>query len=295
MSAFKNSNLSKKKLILSYAVKDRHWVGNGFFVHGLLRPSEEINKLISPFILMDYASPKVFSQTKERRGVGEHPHRGFETVTLAYQGEIEHRDSAGGGGVIKSGDVQWMTAGSGIVHDEFHSNNFSIEGGTFEMVQIWVNLPKRDKMTKPKYQTIEKSTIPKVKLGESSELRVIAGDFEGSRGPASTFTPINLYDLASDSKDQISLSLKDGSNTILLIMNGEVVFDKKSYSEQNLLIFDQSGDQLELEVSKNFKGLILNGDPINEPVVAHGPFVMNTREEIVEAINDFQNGLMGKL
>ena len=284
-----------KKIKISYEVKQRHWVGDGFYVHGLLRPSDELNKHISPFILMDYASPKEFTKTNDRRGVGEHPHRGFETVTLAYQGEVEHRDSSGGGGVINAGGVQWMTAGKGVVHDEFHSKKFSSEGGVFEMVQLWINLPKKDKMTSPKYQGIENKSIPKVSLAVGTELRLIAGEFEGVKGPASTFTRINMYDIKSTDGAEISLKLNNGTNTIILVMSGEIEIQEKIFKEQNVLVFEQEGEEVNFKVSKNFKGLVLNGEPINEPVVAHGPFVMNSREEISEAISDFQNGLMGKL
>ena len=284
-----------KKLKISYEVKQRHWVGDGFYVHGLLRPSEELNAHISPFILMDYASPKEFTKSTERRGVGEHPHRGFETVTFAYQGEVEHRDSSGGGGVICAGGVQWMTAGKGVVHDEFHSEKFTSQGGIFEMVQLWINLPKKDKMTSPKYQGIDNKDIPKVSIGVGTELRVIAGEFRGILGPASTFTKINMYDINSSNGEEITLKLNDGTNTIILIMSGEILFLDKTFKEQNVLVFEQEGEEINFKVSKNFKGLVLNGEPINEPVVAHGPFVMNTREEISEAIRDFQNGKMGQL
>jgi redox-sensitive bicupin YhaK (pirin superfamily) len=284
-----------KKVKFSYTVDQKHWVGDGFNVHGLLRPSEELNEYISPFILMDYASPKEFPKTDSPKGVGEHPHRGFETVTFAYQGEVEHRDSAGGGGTIKPGDVQWMTAGSGIVHDEFQSENFSKVGGMFEMVQLWVNLPKKDKMTRPKYQSIQNESIPTLNLKDTSQIRIIAGELDGVKGPASTFTPINIYDVSSKKEENLSLNLKSGSNTILLILRGEAHVDSTKYNESSVLIFDQDGDKLNLKISSNFKGLILNGDPINEPMVAHGPFVMNSRAEISQAIKDYQNGKMGKL
>ena len=291
----KDQKLNRKKVRLSYSVPEKHWVGDGFNVHGLLRPHEEINKYISPFILMDYASPKYFPASKMPKGVGEHPHRGFETVTFAYQGEVEHRDSAGGGGVIRSGDVQWMTAGSGVVHDEFHSREFSAKGGIFEMVQLWVNLPKKDKMTKPKYQGIKSEEIPKVKLGQHSQLRVIAGEFLSAKGPAETFTEINMYDLSSAKEDKVEFNLKENSNTVLLVLNGKIEINQKKYPPQTILIFEREGQQLSFNCSKDFKALLLNGEPINEPIVAHGPFVMNTREEIMEAIMDYQNGKMGQL
>ena len=284
-----------KKIKYTYTSDKKHWVGDGFYVYGLLRPSEELNKFISPFIMLDYASPKEFSITNQRRGVGEHPHRGIETVTFAYQGEVEHRDSSGGGGVIKPGDVQWMTAGKGIVHDEFHSEEFSKKGGVFEMVQLWINLPRKHKMTDPKYQEISSAVIPTISLGNKIKLRVIAGNFEETKGPSSTFTKVNLYDIISKENKSISLKFENGTNTIILIMSGELKVENKNFKDKDILIFEREGSQIELNVSDNFKGLILNGEPINEPVVAHGPFVMNTKEEIYQAFSDYQNGKMGRL
>lgn len=286
---------NNKKIKFSYTVDQKHWVGDGFNVHGLLRPSEEINKYISPFILLDYASPKEFPKTKTLKGVGEHPHRGFETVTFAYQGEVQHRDSSGGGGVINPGDVQWMTAGSGIVHDEFQSEKFSKEGGIFEMVQLWVNLPSKDKMTRPKYQSIKSEEIPTIKLSENSEIRVIAGEYEGTKGPSSTFTPINIFDLKTINEENFNFTLKEDSNTVLLILRGEAQVDGEKAIESSVLVFDHGGDKLSFKASSNFKGLLLNGESIDEPMVAHGPFVMNTKQEIAQALKDYQNGKMGTL
>lgn len=276
-------------------MSQKHWVGDGFHVHGLLRPSPEINQYISPFILMDYASPMDFPKTSRPKGVGEHPHRGFETVTFAYQGEVEHRDSAGGGGIITPGDVQWMTAGKGVVHDEFHSKEFSKVGGTFEMVQLWVNLPQKYKMTKPKYQGIKNNDIPILNIGTRSSMRIIAGSYENITGPAATFSPINIFEVHSDASDSIILKLLKESNTILLILRGKVELEETTYLDQSVLILDPSGEEIHLKTSSDFKALLLNGDPINEPMVAHGPFVMNTKEEIHEAIRDYQNGQMGTL
>ena len=287
--------MKDKKVKFSYKVADRHWVGDGFYVHGLLRPSSELLKYISPFILMDYASPKEFPSTEKRRGVGEHPHRGFETVTLSYQGEVEHRDSSGGGGVITEGGVQWMTAAKGIVHDEFHSTEFSKKGGIFEMVQLWVNLPKAFKMSKAKYQGADKEEIPVEKIGAEGKLRVIAGEFNKAKGPISTFTKINMFDISSVAKDEFKFSFEENTNLILLVMRGEAEVGTKLYDEQSILIFDKEGDELFLKVSADFKGLILNGEPIDEPLVARGPFVMNTDEEISQAIRDYQDGKMGHL
>ena len=295
MTILKKAEKNIKKVKLSYAVDQKHWVGDGFHVYGLLRPTEDLNKYISPFVMMDYASPKEFPKTNERRGVGEHPHRGFETVTFAYQGEVEHRDSSGGGGVIKPGDVQWMTAGRGVVHDEFHSVQFSKEGGVFEMVQLWINLPKKNKMTKPKYQEIKNKDIPRVKLGDKTELRVIAGNYQDIRGPSNTFTDINIYDITSKNSKDINLNYKNNTNTLILIMSGELKIENKPFKENNILIFERNGEDINFNISKNFKGLILNSEPIDEPIVSHGPFVMNTKQEIIEAIADYQNGKMGNL
>ena len=222
-----NKKMKQKDLKFSYSINEKHWVGNGFHVYGLLRPSKELHHHISPFVLMDYAAPKHFDASKEKKRVGAHPHRGFETVTLAYQGEVQHRDSAGGGGTIAEGDVQWMTAGSGVVHEEFHSTEFSKRGGTFEMVQLWVNLPKKDKMTEPKYQGIKKDKIPVIKIANKAKLRVIAGEYNNNKGPSSTFTPINMFDIESKEKEDFSFNFAEDSNTILLIMRGEVYFKEK--------------------------------------------------------------------
>jgi redox-sensitive bicupin YhaK (pirin superfamily) len=284
-----------KKVAHGFKAQDKHWVGNGFFAYPSLRPSKEINHLISPFIFMDYAAPLKFAAARERKGVGEHPHRGFETVTFSYQGEIEHRDSAGGGGIIKPGDVQWMTAGSGVVHDEFHSEEFARTGGMFEMVQLWVNLPSKHKMTAPRYQSIKKEKIPVVDIGSAAKARVIAGSLLNEYGPAKTFSDINIYDLQSEREDELNFSLADGSNTLLLVLRGSVNIAGKDYDQQSMIVFEQDGDTVNFKVSSDFKGLLLNGAPLNEPVVASGPFVMNTREEIRLAMEDFQNGLMGTL
>jgi len=267
-----------KKILVSNNVPNQHWVGNGFYVRGLLRSTEELKKFISPFILLDYASPKRFSSTSVPRGVDVHPHRGFETVTVVYQGEIEHQDSAGGGGVIRPGDVQWMTAGKGIIHKEFHSKEFSKVGGMFEMVQLWINLPQKHKMTNPKYQDIKSDDIPVLEIGKYSMLRLISGEYENENGAASTFTKINLYDLISKSEDEISISLSSGTNSILLILNGEITLSENKHTKNSILIFEKEGETLTFRSSTDFKGLLLNGTPIEETMVAHGPFVMNARE-----------------
>ena len=284
-----------KKIKFSFAAEKKLWVGDGFYVHPLLRPQEGLYQFTSPFILMDYSPPFEFSKTSKRRGVGEHPHRGFETVTFAFKGEVEHRDSSGGGGLIRPGDVQWMTAGEGVVHDEFHSESFSKEGGLFEMVQLWVNLPKKHKMTKPKYQSISDNIIPKLVFNGKTQLRVIAGKLLSTEGPASTFSTINIYDITCSSEDTIELSLDDGSNTIILVRDGEIMLEGNVFEKNTLVIFEQAGQKLKFKATKNFKGLLLNGMPINEPIFSYGPFVMNTEEEIEKALSDYEKGKMGNL
>jgi len=288
-----NAIKTHKKLKFASTSGPKNWVGDGFNVHTMFRPDPALDPYISPFLLMDYGPPKEFSPTNQRRGVGSHPHRGFETVTFAYQGEVEHKDSTGGGGVIQAGDVQWMTAGGGVVHSEFHSDHFSASGGVMEMVQLWVNLPKKDKMTAPKYQAVTAKQIPTVQVGDGLSLRVIAGAYGETAGPCSTFTPINVYDLTSEKKTEVSLGFTSGSNTLVLVLRGELEFEGTSYPQQSLLIFEQEGEEVRFTADDQFKGLVLNGDPINEPVYAHGPFVMNTKQEIIEAIDDFQAGKMG--
>lgn len=296
MESFEQRGQRSRKS-LRYALKEeqRHWVGDGFFVHGLIRPTENLSQLLSPFVLMDYVAPIRFEPSKIPRGVGEHPHKGFETVTIAYQGEVSHRDSSGGGGTIRKGDVQWMTAGRGIVHEEFHSTEFSRQGGIFEMVQLWVNLPKKDKLVNPGYQGLVSETIPDVDISDDVTLRVIAGDYDGVSGPASTYSPINIFDIKTRNESRFTLNLKEGSSTALLIRRGKVTLDQRYFSDAELLVFDQKGQMIELLLSDDFEGLVLNGEPLNEPVIAHGPFVMNTKEEIIQAMNEYRNGDMGRL
>lgn len=289
------NNPNIKRIKFSHRNREKHWVGDGFHVYGLLRPDVDLYQYTSPFILLDYAEPKRFPATKKKRGVGEHPHRGFETVTFALQGEITHRDSSGSGGIIIKGDIQWMTAGSGLVHEEYHSDNFSENGGVFEMVQLWVNLPQKNKMSPPKYQAIKDNDIPVINLGEGSKLRVIAGNYNNITGPAKTFTPINIYDVSSVGKDNLSFNLKDGTNTIIFILRGNLKVEDRLYEQQSVLIFERQGENINFESSKNFKAFILSGEPIDEPVYFHGPFVMNTKQEIIEAIDDYQKGKMGSL
>ena len=290
----KEGNMSQKKIKFVQTPQEQHWVGDGFFVHTLFHPVGDMYKHTTPFILMAYAPPKNFPQTSAKRGVGEHPHRGFETVTFAFKGEIEHRDSSGGGGVIGTGDLQWMTAAAGVVHDEFHSRDFAKVGGDFEMVQLWVNLPAKDKMTKPKYQGRKDSEFPRVPL-DGGELKVYAGEFKGESGPCETFTPINMYNVNTTSVCDVPLKFDEGSNTLILVMEGTINYEGKSFEEKSLLVFEREGEEIPLKVEANSRLLVLNGEPIDEPIYAHGPFVMNNKQEIIEAIEDFQAGKMGRL
>jgi len=281
-----------KRVIRVFKEINRHWVGDGFYVYGLLRPDNEINKAISPFILLDYAAPMYFEPSQIPKGVGRHPHRGFETVTFAYQGEVEHKDSSGAIGTIKTGDIQWMTAGRGVIHEEFHSRDFSKIGGQFEMVQLWVNLPKNIKMIKPSYQAIIKESIPIIKIQNNVTMRVIAGKYNNIKGPANTHTEINIYDIYSEQKENINIKLSDDSNTIVLIMRGRLSIKGIDYHEKSIVVLERENNLLSFHTSNNFKALILNGKPIEEPLVAHGPFVMNNEQEILTAIEDYQNGSM---
>lgn len=284
-----------KKILKRRALKDKHWVGDGFHVSTMIQPSPELYPLTSPFVLLDYAEPKYFEPRPHPYGIGEHPHRGFETVTFAYQGEVSHRDSGGGGGTIKQGDVQWMTAGSGVVHEEFFSEEFTYQGGTMEMVQLWVNLPQKDKMTKPQYQDAKDESFPRVQVGEFGIGRLIAGEFQGQKGPCTTFSPMTVFDLKIKEDSKVTFDLKDQTNTLLLILRGSGTIAAEQVQEKELLILTQDGTLIEIQSKDEMKVLVLNGQPIDEPIAAHGPFVMNTKEEIMQAIDDFNSGKMGRL
>jgi hypothetical protein len=271
-----------------------HWVGDGFPVRSLFSYHEGND--FDPFLLLDYAGPYVFAPARTSRGVGEHPHRGFETVTLAYQGELEHRDSSGSRGSIGPGDVQWMTAGSGVVHEEFHSERFARDGGALELIRLWVNLPVKEKMSPPRYQSILDSQIPRAMLSDGSGVvRAIVGEFRGVRGPAATFTPINVWDIQWSAKGEADLSFPQGHTVVLIVQAGAVHVSGHPLKAGELALFDRSGDTCLLQAESAARVLVLSGQPLNEPVVGHGPFVMNTREQIHQAIHDFQTGRMGRL
>lgn len=275
---------------------ERHWVGNGFPVRSLVS-YPKLGALISPFLLFDYAGPVEFPPTDKRLGVGEHPHRGFETVTIVYSGEVEHRDSSGGGGKIGPGDVQWMTAASGIVHDEFHGRDFAQQGGLFEMVQLWINLPAKNKMSPAHYQNILDSQIPVVQLPEDQgSARIIAGELDGLVGPAKTYTPMHIWDLRLANEQSIHLPVPEGYNTLLAVLKGSVQIDGvETVGAAEIAIFEQTGDHICIDHAKNATVLLLCGEPIVEPIVGSGPFVMNTQAEINQAKADYTSGKMGHL
>lgn len=273
-----------------------HWVGDGFPVRTLFS-HQSLGPAISPFLMLDYAAPHEFPPADQPRGVAEHPHRGFETVTIVYQGALEHRDSAGNHGKLAPGDVQWMTAASGVVHEEFHSREFTRNGGTLEMAQLWVNLPARHKMDPPRYQEIPARDIPVVPLEhEAGTARLIAGAFQSAVGTAQTFTPMLIADLHCSAARRTELPLPDGYNTVLLVRRGAVrLNDTQQAAALDLAVLDADGDRIAVECTQDADVLLLAGEPIGEPVVAHGPFVMNTREEIQQAVLDYQTGRMGAL
>jgi len=275
---------------------DRHWVGDGFPVRTLFA-YPNLGPVLSPFLLLDYAGPAEFSPTAERRGVGEHPHRGFETVTIVYEGEVEHRDSSGGGGRIGPGDVQWMTAAAGVVHEEFHGREFARRGGRFEMVQLWVNLPAAKKLSPPGYQALLDGEIPAIPLPQAQgTVRVIAGEFAGARGPAHTFTPIEVWDLRLTSGGTTQLPVPDGHTTALVVLRGSVrVNGSEALEAAEVGLFDRAGRSISVATASDTSALLLCGEPIDEPIVGQGPFVMNTREEIRQAMMDYASGRMGRL
>jgi redox-sensitive bicupin YhaK (pirin superfamily) len=280
-----------KKVQGVYSNPNRHWVGNGFPVRSLFS-YQTLGQHISPFLLLDYAGPEDFPPSSGRRGVGQHPHRGFETVTIVYQGELEHRDSIGSGGQIGPGDVQWMTAASGILHEEYHSPTFSTAGGTLEMVQLWVNLPSKDKMSAPRYQTLLAADIPRVSLPDNAgELRVIAGRYANHQGPAQTFSPIDVWDMRLNAGKQVNLPASSGHTCAVVVLRGRVlVSGQEIVQEAQVALLDREGEGVLLEVSADAQLLLLGGEPFDEPVVGYGPFVMNSQAEITQAIQDFESG-----
>lgn len=285
-----------KKVTGVHGSGSTHWVGDGFPVRNLF-PSNGLEGQVDPFLMLDYAGPRRFEPSERPRGVGEHPHRGFETVTIAYQGSVAHRDSAGNAGVIGPGDVQWMTAASGVVHEEMHEAEFTKKGGIFEMVQLWVNLPAKEKMSKPRYQGIVNAQIPVVELGGASIARIIAGSWGETEGPAKTVTPVELFDLRLKAGTRTEIPVPAGHSAAVVLLKGAVTLNGQQpvKGEAQIATFTTSGDQIVIAAEEDSTVLILGGEPIQEPVASYGPFVMNTRAEIMQAVEDYQAGRMGRL
>lgn len=286
-----------KKIIGVYRNQNMHWVGDGFPVKNLFS-YDRLGQAISPFLLLDYAAPYHFSPTTQQHGVGSHPHRGFETVTIAYQGEVTHKDSAGGGGTIQSGDVQWMTAGAGLVHEEFHSTEFAQKGGLFEMVQLWVNLPAADKMTAPKYQAIIAKDIPVINFEQDAGyIRVIAGNYAGHTGPASIHSPVNVWDGELKAEQVQHLHVPVDHNVLLVVLSGEMQLNgTQQVQDSSIVMFAQDSEiDIRVEALQDSKFLLLTGQPLNEPIQGYGPFVMNSKDEIIQAFNDFNSGKFGEI
>ena len=285
-----------KDIVGIYQPGSTHMVGDGFPVRNLF-PSNDLDREVSPFLMLDYAGPQYFTPTDHPRGVGEHPHRGFETVTIVYEGMVAHRDSAGNAGVIGPGDVQWMTAASGIVHEELHEKEWAKNGGTLHAIQLWVNLPSVSKMSVPGYQTILNADIPTIDLeGGTGRLRVIAGSFLGHKGPAHTFTPVELYDLQLKAGKLVALALPERHNTSILVLQGRAsVNGSQVAGEAELIVCTRDGSHVTIDAQENSRLLVMAGEPIEEPIARYGPFVMNTRAELMQAAEDYQAGKMGHL
>jgi redox-sensitive bicupin YhaK (pirin superfamily) len=286
----------RKDVMGVYGPGSQHWVGDGFPVRNLF-PSNGIQEEVSPFLMLDYAGPADFGPSTRPRGVDEHPHRGFETVTIAYQGSVDHRDSAGNSGTINPGDVQWMTAASGVVHEEKHGREFTEKGGTFEMVQLWVNLPRAHKMSPPQYQAIESAQIPVAELGTGVTGRVIAGELGGVAGPARTFTPVTLVDVRVAAGGQAEFALPEGQSMALVLLRGAVTVNGGSVlrGEAQIAVLGREGATVAIQGEEESLVLLLGGEPINEPVASYGPFVMNTQDELRQAVADYRAGRMGRL
>ena len=285
-----------RQILGVYSAPRPHWVGDGFPVRTMLSHHDQ-GSHVSPFVMLDYAGPATFEPTTARRGVGAHPHKGFETVTIVYEGEVEHRDSTGAGGTIGPGDVQWMTAASGIVHEEFHAPGFAREGGLFEVIQLWVNLPARHKMDAPGYQPITSADIPRVDLADGAgSVRVIAGSFNGTAGPARTYTPINLWDVRLMAGARAEFDLPAGHTAGVFVLRGRIrLGNGESVADAHIAVLERDGSRIVISADEDTTLLLLGGAPIDEPVVGYGPFVMNTQQEVRQAIADYQNGKMGHI
>ncbi|MBY0543476.1 MAG: pirin family protein [Sphingobacteriaceae bacterium] len=272
-----------------------HMVGDGFRVHNFFPSGYKLE--MSPFYMLDYNAKIEFSPRNEPRGVGVHPHRGFETVTIAYQGAVAHHDSAGNSGTIYPGDVQWMTAASGILHKEHHEEEFSKKGGIFQMVQLWVNLPAKDKMSTPKYQGIKQNEIQQFTLADNSGIiEIIAGKYRDKKGSANTFSPIEMYNARLNSGGKANFNFAANYNTGIVVIEGKVKINETEIANTNQFVhFKNEGEEIKIEALEQSVLLILSGEPINEPIAAYGPFLMNKPEEIQQAIADYNNGKFGYL
>lgn len=288
--------MNTKNIEIVIAPREPHFVGDGFRVHNFIPSGYHLDmKRMDPFIMLDYNSKFNFPATDKPKGVGVHPHRGFETVTIAYEGSVSHHDSSGGGGTIHQGDVQWMTAASGVLHKEYHAEEFYKQGGIFQMVQLWVNLPAKDKMSTPKYQAIEHKDIPTVEV-ENGFIEVIAGEYNQTKGAASTFSPVHMLNAKLNEGGKANFNFPAHYNTILLVIEGEVkVNNQEIVPTDHLLLFTNEGEDFSIEATENSVVLILSGEPLNEPIASYGPFVMNTQEQIREAFDDYNNGKFGTL
>ncbi len=285
-----------KPIELIAAPREAHFVGDGFRVHNFIPSGYHLDmQRMDPFIMLDYNSKFHFPPTDTPKGVGVHPHRGFETVTIAYEGSVAHHDSSGGGGIIGQGDVQWMTAASGVLHKEYHEEEFSKNGGIFQMVQLWVNLPAKDKMSTPKYQAIEHGSIPTVEV-QNGIVEVIAGEYQSTKGRASTFSPVHMLNVKLDPNGYGEFAYPAHYNTALLVIEGEIIVNhEQQVATDHLVLFENNGEDFTIQATNNATVLVISGEPLNEPIAAHGPFVMNTKQELIDAFNDFNNGKFGKL
>ena len=289
--------MAVKKIEIVVAPRPAHFVGDGFRVHNFIPSGQRLDmKRMDPFIMLDYNSKFNFGPTSVPRGVGVHPHRGFETVTIAYQGKVEHHDSAGGGGIIGEGDVQWMTAASGVLHKEFHEREWANEGGIFQMVQLWVNLPAKYKMSPPKYQAIYNIEMENINLGENGLVELIAGNYQDQKGPAYTFSPVNLMNAKLKAGGKAEYNFPAYFNTGALVIEGNIIINgEEKVATNHFALFENEGEAFTIEATEDSIILILSGEPLNEPIVTHGPFVMNTKEEISQAFDDYNNGKFGFL
>ncbi|MBX3163882.1 MAG: pirin family protein [Bacteroidetes bacterium] len=290
--------MATKNIEVVVPPREPHYVGDGFRVHNFIPSAYRLDmKRMDPFIMLDYNSKFYFPPADKPRGVSVHPHRGFETVTIAYKGKVAHHDSSGGGGVIAEGDVQWMTAASGVLHKEYHEENFSKQGGDFHMVQLWVNLPAKDKMSKPKYQSIANAQIEKITLPDNSgTVEVIAGNYQDVKGSATTFSPLHLLNVRLNKNGKAGFEFPENYNTALLVIEGSItVNETESVPTDHFVLFENKGTAFNIQASENAVVLVLSGEPLNEPIAAHGPFVMNTKQEIIQAIDDFNHGKFGYL